>query len=162
MFTSWAAFECFVFWRWKNCFVFWRCKNFTFHPLWFSVIPKQLVRIPNNSMLLRQLYCSDLAWFFSSLMILSSSFAFKFFTTVTSLFIFSSFECSWDIASFSFDIWLQRFDISESTITFSFKVIIFSTSLGFFMTFIADSDKVNKLVLSPVLIWLKDRERLRS
>ena len=118
-------------------------------------------RIPNNSMLLRQLYCSDLAWFFSSLMIRSSSFAFKFFTTVSSLLIFSFFACSWDIASFSFDIWLQRFDISESTITFSFKVIIFSTSLGFFMTFIADSDKVNKLVLSPVLIWLKDRKRLR-
>ena len=110
-------------------------------------------RIPDNSILLCQLYCSDLAWLFSQLMIRSSSFAFTFFTTVRSLLIFSFVECSWDIASFSFDIWLQRLDITESTITFPFKEIIFCTSPGFFMAFIADSDKVNKLVLSTILIW---------
>ena len=103
--------------------------------------------------LLCLLYCSDLAWLFSRLMIHSSSFAFTLFTTVRSLLIFSLVECSWDIVSFSFDIWLQRLEISESTITFPFKAIIFCTSSGFFMAFIADSDKVNKLVLSPILIW---------
>ena len=43
--------------------------------------------------------------------------------------------------------------ISESVITFPFKAIIFCTSSGIFMAFIADSDKVNKLVLSPILVW---------
>ena len=100
-------------------------------------------RIPDNSILLCQLYCSDLAWLFSQLMIRSSSFAFTFFKTVRSL-IFLFVECSWDIVSFSFDICLQRLDITESTITFPFKVIIFCTSPGFFMAFI---------VLSPILIW---------
>ena len=42
--------------------------------------------------------------------------------------------------------------ISESAITFPFKAIIFCTSSGIFMVFIADSDKVNKLVLSPILV----------
>ena len=109
--------------------------------------------IPDNSKLLCHLYCSDLAWLFSRLRIRSSSFAFIFFPTVRPLLIFSFVECSWDIVSFSFLIWLKRLDISESMITFPFKVIIFSTSSGFFMAFIADSDKVNKLVLSPILIW---------
>ena len=65
------------------------------------------------------------------------------FQTVRSL-IFLFVECSWDIVSFGFDICLQRLDITESTITFPFKVIIFCTSSGFFMAFI---------VLSPILIW---------
>ena len=109
--------------------------------------------IPDDSILFSRLYCSDLAWLFSSLMICSSSFAFPFFTAVRWLLIFSFVECSWDIVSFSFDIWLQRLDISESTITFHFKAIIFCTNSGFLMAFIADFDKVNKLVLSPILIW---------
>ena len=96
--------------------------------------------IPDNSILLCWLYCSALAWLFSRLMIHSFSFAFTFFTTVRSLLIFSLGECSWDIVSFSFKIWLQRLEISESTITFPFKAIIFCTSSGFFMAFIADSD----------------------
>ena len=86
-------------------------------------------------------------------MIRSSSLAFTFFTTNRSLVIFLLVECSWDIVSLSFDIWLQRLEISESTITFPFKAIIFCTSSGLFIIFIADSDKVNKLVLSPILIW---------
>ena len=117
---------------------------------WFSGMS---FRIPDNSILLHQLYCSDLAWIFSRLMIRSSSFTITFFTIERSLFIFSLVECSRDILSFSFDIWLQRLDLPESTITFPFKAIIFCTSSGFFMAFIADSDKVDKLVLSPILIW---------
>ena len=86
-------------------------------------------------------------------MICSSSFVFIFFTTASPLLIFSFIECSWDIVSFSFDIWLQRLHYSESTITCPFKTIIVCTSLGFLMAFIADSDKVNKLVLSPTVVW---------
>ena len=108
--------------------------------------------IPDNSMLLRWLYCFDLAWFFSRLMIRSSSLVFTFFTNASLLLIFSFAECSWNIVLFSFDILLQRLDISASMITFPSKEIIFFTSSGFFMAFIADSDKVNKLALSPILI----------
>ena len=36
----------------------------------------------------------------------------------------------------------------------SFQAIIFCTSSGLSMAFIVDSDKVNKLVLSPILIWI--------
>ena len=100
--------------------------------------------IQDKSIWSHQLYCSDLAWLYSRLMIRSFSFVFTFFTTVRSLLSFSFVECSWDIVSFSFDICLQRLDITESTITFPFKVIIFCTSPGFFMAFI---------VLSPILIW---------
>ena len=110
-------------------------------------------RIPDNSMLLCWLYCSDLAWFFSR-QIHSSSLVFTFFTTASTFLIFTFVECRWDIVSFNFDIWLQRLDISASAITFPFKATIFYTSSGFFMAFIADSDKVNKLVLSPILIWI--------
>ena len=53
--------------------------------------------IPDNSVLLRRLYCSDLAWLSSRLMIRSSSFAFTFFTTVRSLLIFTFVECSWEL-----------------------------------------------------------------
>ena len=102
-----------------------------------------LFGIPDNSVLLRR----------SRLMIRSSIYVFTFFKTGSSLLIFSFIECSWDIVSFSFSICLQRLDISESTITFPFKAIIFCTSSGYFMAFIADSDKVNKLALSPILIW---------
>ena len=85
---------------------------------------------------------------FLRLMICSFRFVLTFFTTVTSLLIFSFVECSWNILSFSFDIWLRRLDISESTRNFPFKAIIFCASSDFFMAFIADSDKVNKLILS--------------
>ena len=67
-----------------------------------------LFGIPDNSMLLRRLHCSDLDWYFSRLMIRSSSFVFS----VSSLLIFSFVECSWYIVSFSFNIWLQRLDMS--------------------------------------------------
>ena len=50
--------------------------------------------IPDNSVLLHQLYCSSLARFFSRLMIHSSSLVFTFLTTATSLLIFSFVECS--------------------------------------------------------------------
>ena len=88
--------------------------------------------IPDNSMLLRQLYCSGLDWLFARLMIRSSSLAFTFFRTNKSLVSFSLVECSWDIVSLSFDIWLQGLEISEYTITFPFKAITFCTSSGFF------------------------------
>ena len=108
----------------------------------------------NYTVTIGWLYCLDLAWFFSRLVIHSSSFVFTFFTTASSLLNFLFVECSWDVVSFSFNIWLQRLDISESTITFPFKAIIFCISSGFYMAFIADSDKVNKLVLSRILICL--------
>ena len=88
-------------------------------------------RILHNSMLLHWLYCSDLASFFSRLMIHSSSLVFTFFTTASLLLVFLFVECSWDILSFSFNIWLQRLNISTSTITFPFKAIIFCTSSSF-------------------------------
>ena len=62
-------------------------------------------------------------------------------------------ERSWDIVSFNFDIWLKSLDTSECTITFPFKAIIFCISSGFYTKFIADFDKANKLVLSPIIIW---------
>ena len=61
-------------------------------------------RTPDSSILLHWLYCWDLAWLLSRLMIYSSSFVFTFFTTVRLLFISSFVECSWDIVSFSFHI----------------------------------------------------------
>ena len=109
--------------------------------------------IPDNSILLHRLVLLGLGLTFFKADDSLFQFAFTFFTTVRSLLIFSLVDCSWDIVSFSFDIWLQRLEISESTITFHFKAIIFCTSWGFFMAFIADSDKVNKLVLLPILIW---------
>ena len=105
--------------------------------------------IPDNSVLLRRLYCSDLARFFSRQIIRSSSLVFTFFTTTSSLLIFLFVECSWDIVSLNFDIWLQRLDIPASAMTFLFKATILCTSSGFFMAFIADSGNVNKLVLHP-------------
>ena len=87
---------------------------------------------------------------FLRLMICSSSFVFTFFTTTSSLLIVSFAEYS--CVSFSFYISLQRLDMSEYMITFSFKAIIFCTGSGFLIVVIADSDKVNKLVLSPIFV----------
>ena len=81
-----------------------------------------LFEIPDNSVLLRR----------SRLMIRSSISVFTFFKTgSSSLLIVSFVECSWDIVSFSFSIWLQRLNTLESMITFPFKAIIFCTNSGF-------------------------------
>ena len=70
----------------------------------------------NYTVTIGWLYCLDLAWFFSRLVIHSSSFVFTFFTTASSLLNFLFVECSWDVVSFSFNIWLQRLDMSGFTI----------------------------------------------
>ena len=141
----------------------WTMANF--NVLWFNFQSRMVANIDQNVLQIIfwyiiwntswfniiTLYCSYLAWFFSRLMICSSSFVFTFLATASSLLIFLFVECSWVIVSFSFGIWLQMLDISESMITFPFNTIIFCTSPGFFMAFIADSEKVNKLLLSPVL-----------
>ena len=56
--------------------------------------------IPDNSVLLHWMYCSHLAWFFSRLMICSSSLVFTFLATASSVLFFLFVECSWDIVSF--------------------------------------------------------------
>ena len=106
--------------------------------------------IPDNSMLILRLYCSGLAWYFSWLMIHFSSFVFTFSTTTTSLLIFLFVECSWDIVSFSFDIWLIYIRIHDNlSFQSNYLLHLFRRFYGIYSW----PQQVNKLVLWPILIW---------
>ena len=80
-------------------------------------------------------------------------------TTASSLLICWFAVANLVIVSNNFEIWSQRFQRSESTITFPLRLIISWTRSAFFSALIALSDKLNRLVdmLFPTIMLLNER-----
>ena len=111
-------------------------------------------RIPVSSILFFRVYCSDMAWAFSSLATFSSKCFLTFLRINISLFSCSCLSNSRDTVSVKFLIWSQKPQMSASTTTLPFNSNIFFTNSGFFNWLMAISERSNKF-WSPLPLIMK-------
>ena len=112
-----------------------------------------------NSTLFLLLYCSDLACFFSKSITFFSSLLLTILTIASSLLICWFAVANFVMVSDKFEIWSQRLQRSESTITFPLRLMICWSRSVFFSALIALSDKLNRLldVLLSTIMLINER-----